>query len=261
MRRLISAIILFFGFSIGNIISASPLDQRADSAYTAGDFSLATSLYEKELKESGSSATLYYNLGNCYYRLGKMAKAVIAYERSLRLDPANASAKVNLDFVNSKLVDKKGYEGSFISRTFSDITALMSANAWGWLSLILFCLIVAATALYLFSGNVRLRKTGFFGGGIICILFIFSIVFAFYARNMMTAKNKGVVSVPSSILSTSPRHPQNRTEEAMLLHEGARVTILDSVASPTDSLKTMWYDVAFDNDHRAWINSADVEII
>lgn len=166
MRRLISAIILFFGFSIGNVISASPLDQSADSAYTAGDFSLATSLYEKELKESGSSATLYYNLGNCYYRLGKMAKAVIAYERSLRLDPSNSSAKANLDFVNSKLVDIKGYEGSFISRTFSDITSLMSANAWGWFSLILFCLIVAATALYLFSGNVRLRKTGFLEAGL-----------------------------------------------------------------------------------------------
>lgn len=167
----------------------------------------------------------------------------------------------NLEFVNSKLVDKKGYEGSFLSRTFADITNIMSANAWAWFTLILFALTVGGVALYLFSTGVLPRKIGFFGAIVLFLIFLAAIIFSFNARSMMKSRNVAIVTAPSSILSTSPRAPQNRNEEAMLLHEGARVTILDSVASPIDSVRTVWYDVSFDNDHRAWINSDDVEII
>ena len=65
----------------------------------------------------------------------------------------------------------------------------------------------------------------------------------------------------SDILSTSPREPKDRSEEAMLLHEGTRVRILDSVAAPGDTTGLKWYDVSIDNHHRAWIKSTDVEII
>ncbi len=258
-RSIILFLVLTIGLSLR--LSAQDLDAKADSAFSTGDYAAAAGMYEKFIKDNGSSAALYYNLGNCYYRMGKLAKAVTAYERSLRLDPANDAAKANLEFTNSKLIDKKGYEGSFLSRTFHDITNIMSANAWAWTALILFAVTIAAIAVYLFGNSLILRKTGFFGGGITAILCIIGIIFAFNARKLMLAKDVAIVSVPSSILSTTPRAPQNRNEEAMLLHEGAKVKILDSISSPTDSLKTVWYDVSFDNDHRAWINSNDVEII
>lgn len=235
--------------------------EQADSAYNAGDFSQALSMYENIMKAGGTSATLYYNLGNCYYRLGKYAKSVLAYERSLRLDPSNSDARANLDFVNSKLVDRKGYEGSFLSRTFTDIANIMSTNAWAWTALVFFILTIAGIAVYLFTNEVILRKTGFFGGGITALICIICVIFSIKANSIKKSTDFAVVTAPSSILSTSPRAPQNRNEEAMLLHEGARVEIIDSVASPVDSVKTMWYEVQFDNDHKAWINSHDVEII
>lgn len=242
-------------------VKAQSLQGSADSAYTAGNFEEAAKLYETEIKENGSSAGLYYNLGNCHYRLGKYAKAVLDYERSLRLDPTNEKTRANLALLNTKLVDKKGFEGSFFSRTFDDITNLFSSNGWAWLGLILFLFTIAAAALYLFSSGVLLRKIGFFGGGTTLVLCCLSIIFAINANGLSTSKSDAVVITPSSILSTAPRAPQNRNEEAMLLHEGAKIKILDSVASPTDSIKTMWYDASFDNEHRAWISSSDVEII
>ena len=78
---------------------------------------------------------------------------------------------------------------------------------------------------------------------------------------MAKAKNYAVVTVPSTILSTSPRAPKNRTEEAMLLHEGTKMQIMDSVSSHTDTITSRWYDVEIDNNHRAWIKASDVEII
>lgn len=236
-------------------------DIAADSAYTAGDYKLATELYRQTIDSVGTSAALYYNLGNSLYREGKLSQAILAYERSLRLDPANSNTRQNLEFVNSKLIDKKGFEGSFLSRTFNDMTNMMSSNAWAWLALILFAATIGAVALYMFSSGVMLRKAGFFGGGITLILCVISVIFSINGARLANADDVAIVTAPSTILSTSPRAPQNRNEEAMLLHEGARVTILDSITAPIDSVKSTWYDVQFDNDHRAWINSKDVEII
>ncbi|MCM1348841.1 MAG: tetratricopeptide repeat protein [Firmicutes bacterium] len=241
--------------------SADSLSLQADSAYLRGEYDKAAALYQQQIATNGTSAALYYNLGNSHYRMGKPAKAVIDYERALRIDPSMKEARSNLEFVNSKLIDKKGYEGSFMSRTFNDITSLLSSNAWAWLAFTLFALTIIGAALYLFSSGIVIRKAGFFGGGLTLFCCIVSIVMAVNAYKIATTRSVAVVISSSSILSTSPRAPQNRSEEAMLLHEGARVNILDSISSPTDSLKTVWYDVSFDNEHRAWINSADVEII
>jgi len=226
-----------------------------------GKYEEAANLYNKVIATEGSSWQLYYNLGNCHYRMGKWADAVVDYERALRLNPANSNIKANLALVNTKLIDKKGYEGSFLSRTFNDVTNIMSSNSWAWLAFVLFAVTMTAAALYMFSNGVLLRKIGFFGGGATLMLSIISIIFAVHANTLAKASDVAVVTVPSTILSTSPRAPQSRSEEAMLLHEGAKVVIIDSVSAPTDSIKNTWYDVQFDNDHRAWINSNDVEII
>lgn len=53
------------------------LMQQADSAYTADNFKEAADTYLHVINTEGSSAELLYNLGNCYYRLGEMGKAVL----------------------------------------------------------------------------------------------------------------------------------------------------------------------------------------
>lgn len=58
--------------------------------------------YEKLLQGGVESAALYYNLGNAYYRTGKIAASILNYERALKLDPNNKDAKYNLELVNSK---------------------------------------------------------------------------------------------------------------------------------------------------------------
>lgn len=137
----------------------------------------------------------------------------------------------------------------------------MTANTWAWTALAFFILTIAAIVLYCFMSSIPLRKIGFFGGILTLFLCILSCIFAFRGASMAKSKNYAVVTVPSTILSTSPRAPKNRTEEAMLLHEGTKMQIMDSVSSHSDSIASRWYDVEIDNNHRAWIKASDVEII
>ena len=112
-------ILLIISVVFSSILSfASPVDGQADSAYTAEQYADALALYLQAAETEGTSSDLYYNIGNTLYRQNKIGKAIIAYERALRLDPTNADARTNLDFVNSKIVDKVGERGTAFSNGF-----------------------------------------------------------------------------------------------------------------------------------------------
>lgn len=240
---------------------AENLTAEADSAYMADDFSTALELYLETARTEGTSAELWYNIGNTEYRLGHIGKAIIAYNRSLRLDPGNADTRANLDFVSSKTIDKQEEKGSFLSNTADSIATATSADVWAWLAFGLFVLMLGSIALYVFSTTVILRKTGFFSAIALAIGTAGFIIIALRASGIATSKTEAVVTAKSTILSTSPREPKDRSEEAMLLHEGTRVSIVDSVGVPNDTTGLKWYDVRIDNTHRAWIKSSDIEKI
>lgn len=234
----------------------------ADSAYNEKDYISAIGLYMTEIDSVGPSSDLFYNIGNCYYRTGAIGKAVVAYERALKLNPRNKDAATNLDFINSRLVDRPGERGTFIVNMLNSASDVISANGWAWIGAFCFILAAGGVLLYFFANGVMARKTGFFGGAAMLLLSIISVSMSVIASRAMTSRDRAVVIVPSAILSTTPRTPSTQAEEAMMLHEGAVVTIVDSVTvATTDSIPAKWFQVDFDNTHRAWINADGTEII
>jgi len=259
MKRIITVL-----YIVLSVLTASASDStiiiRADSAYNADDYKLALSLYT-EAAQDGASSDLLYNIANTRYRLGDISGAILYYERALKIDPTNDDAKANLEFVNSKLIDEiKGDSGSFLSNTAQNIALSMKADSWAVTTLILFIITIAAISLYIFASSVIIRKIGFFGGLVALVMFLFSLVFAIYANSLAHDHHDAIITAPSTILSTKPRTPKDRTEEAMLLHEGTKIRILDSI-NTYDTNGNRWYDVRIDNNHRAWIKDTDIERI
>lgn len=255
MNKIYTTLLLLFFTST---VLANSLTQRADSAYTKDNFVEAISLYNKIIQEEGTSSLLYYNLGNSYYRSGKIGKAIVCYERSIILDPNNEDAVTNLDFVRSQITDKPGDNGTWISNTINELITNTHANTWAILALVSFIFMLCGIIIYIYSSNVLIRKLGFFSAIVLILCSIITNIFAYKAAQIASTHNKAIVIEPSTILSTSPRLPKDRTEEAMLLHEGTKVEILDSICN---SASDKWYDVKVDNTHRAWINSDAIEII
>jgi Ca-activated chloride channel homolog len=108
------------------VAAAAPWPSRYNdgvSAYRSNDFTAATSSFEQALAapDRALQQRAYYNLGNACYRQGEAEqaqaqqlwqRAVKSYESALALDPKDADAKFNLDFVKKKLeeLEKKKQE-------------------------------------------------------------------------------------------------------------------------------------------------------
>ncbi len=254
-------IILLLLFTFSSRANESTLALQGDSAYMNDDFATAIELYEKALKTDGSSSVLYFNLGNAYYKAGSPGKAIINYERSLKLDPSNRDARINLDFVNSRIADMPTDNASLTDKLADRIVCFTTADLWAWLTLGIFACFMCCVAGYIFTNAVIVRKTCFFGGIILLILTISGIIISINAASRAVSSDKAVITAESVQLGTSPRTPRDKSEQAFLLHEGTKIEIIDSLKVATDTLSPLWYEVKVDGQHRAWINSNDVEII
>lgn len=254
------AIIILAAICTINAFAAS-IGQQADSAYNKEDYRAAIDLYNSSIAQEGRSSTAYYNLGNAYFRNDNLGKAVISYERALKLDPTNKDARQNLEFVKTRIQDRPEDDTSFFASMHRGIRSAMTPNAWAWTAFAIFLLMMGAVALYIFTTDVTLRKTGFFGG--IVLVFIFSYVVYVAADSSSTAQSheEAVVIVPGTQLSSAPRQSRSASDKVVTIHEGTKVEIVDSVATPDDPVSPRWYEVKINNATRAWLRSVDVERI
>lgn len=257
MKKIIALCLILTSLSL----SASNLAEKADSAYNKEDYGQAISLYLASIEQDGVSSTIYYNLGNAYYRDNLLGKAIISYERALAIDPSNNDAQTNLDFVRTKIIDAPEDDSSFLSNLHHSICSTMSPDGWAWCALALFIILLGTVALYIFSSNIMMRKLGFFGGIIFLFVFIYVIVIAYQTSNASRYHDTAVVIVPTTNLSSAPRSSKNKTEKVVPIHEGTKVEILDSLSTPDDPHVGKWYDVKINNSSHAWLNAADVERI
>ena len=104
MRKILFILLLSF-FHIAVFAADGAEGQQAEQAYAGGDYATAAGIYEKMREEGMESAALYYNLGNCYYKLGENTQAILNYERALLLDPGDAMARYNLGMAQQAIVD------------------------------------------------------------------------------------------------------------------------------------------------------------
>lgn len=239
-------------------VSGDVLAQRADSAYSADNYQLAEQLYLEAMKTDGSSSALFYNLGNAYYRQGNLGKAIVNYERALKLDPTNHDAKRNLEFVNTKITDKQIDSGSYMDSIWEGTVGAFRADTWAIIALVLFAIFLGAVAVYIFSAAVGLKKAGFFGGLIVFLLTVGAVIVSFAAANRVNSNNYAIILSPAAQLSTSPREARSQAEQAFLLHEGTKVEVLDSITNPGEG---KWYEVMVGHGERAWVKASDIERI
>ncbi len=71
--------LMFLLFTI-SMLSASTGDSlflEANRLYDAQKYDSASTLYSEAIKSSGESSVLYYNLGNCSYRMGRVGEAIL----------------------------------------------------------------------------------------------------------------------------------------------------------------------------------------
>ena len=225
--------------------------QNADDCYRKGNFQQAIADYTTLLKQ-GVSADLYYNLGNAYYRSDNIAKAILCYERALLLSPGDKDIRFNLQFANSKTIDKITPENEVIFVTwYKSLINMASVDTWAQVSVISLILALLLALVYLFASRVSLRKVGFFGGLSLLAVFLLSALFASQQKSALENRCGAIIMMPSVVVKQSP---VNNATDAFVLHEGTRVDV-------TDNGMKGWKGIRLADGREGWVKSASLELI
>lgn len=225
--------------------------QNADDSYLKGNYQQAIADYNKLLQQ-GASADLYYNLGNAYYRSDNLAMAILSYERALRLSPGDKDIRFNLQFANSKTIDKiTPMDTNVFVTWYRNVVNFTSVDNWARASIICIVLALILMLTYLFANRLMLRKIGFFGSIGLLIIFAFSMLFAWQQKSDLEHSKGAIVMVPSVSVKQSP---VASSSDDFVLHEGTRVEITESGIHGWSGIKT-------GDGREGWIKSSAIEKI
>jgi tetratricopeptide (TPR) repeat protein len=122
----------------------------ANALYTAGDFRGAITAYESLRTQNETNAELYYNLGCAYYRDRQIGRALVNFERAVRLAPRDTDIRHNRAFLREQAGEPKpGFAATFLEY----INSLLTLNGLTLFVSVLFIGMIACVMCYLFGRN------------------------------------------------------------------------------------------------------------
>jgi hypothetical protein len=241
-RRCFSHLCVFlFLASACAALAAAGDFEAGNQLYEQGKFSEARARYANVALSGEWTPNLFYNLGNCEYRLGEPGRAMLDYERALALDPGHPEAKVNLALLRNQTMAKTSAPS-----WEQYASAGLSQNVWA-----------AATAIagwIVVFGLVSVVTSRGFGNAGLWLAIIAAVTVAAYGGGMLwlSAQERGTAIV--IVKSVEARlAPADSAGLADSLPAGSRVRVL--------SERGDWVYCELPGESRGWIPQNAIEKI
>jgi tetratricopeptide (TPR) repeat protein len=219
--------------------------EQANAAYNVGSYDTAVMLYEQILATDMESVPLYYNMGNAYYKMREYPMAIYYYEKALKLDPSNDDVRTNLEIANLAIVDKiEPVPQTFIVKGWNGLKHKLSGDEWAYVSIGAFALLLVAVYLFLRARKTGWRKLGFFGGIVVFVVLVLSVLFAGQLKQAASKQDQAIVMTPTVTVKSSPNEA---SVDLFVLHEGTKVTLLDEADG--------WNKIKIANGSVGWLQA------
>lgn len=231
--------------------SADELFVKANSDYKQEKYDEAIKTYNQIEKLGVISSELYYNLGNCYYKLNKVAPSIYNYEKSLLLNPLNEDAQNNLVFAKRLTIDNiEKLPKSVFQKIDESFIKKLSYNEWSIVS-ISFSIVAALLFLCFYFSYTPLKKRLFFVTSMLSfLLLIMSSIFTFKEYSYSKTNLQAIIFIQQTEIKNAPT---SNSEIVFTLHEGTKVDVLDTVDN--------WKKIRIADGKIGWILSEQIKLL
>jgi len=235
-----SIIFLFLVLCTSNALAAGNAWKIANTFYQQKQYDSAAYYYEQIAATKPQEASLYYNLGNTYYRLNKIGLAVLNYQKALYIKPDLKQAADNLALTESRISNRIPTASDiFFVSWWNTLTEGQNNVIWAITSLIIFIVIISLSILRRFGKAVSITSPQL--TGTLIVILLICLVFAFASAGNKLHTGMGVV-----MQNDAPLMNEQHTGKAQnLVPEGTTVTILGT--------RTGWTQVRLPDGRTGWL--------
>ncbi len=225
--------------------------KQANALYKNGSYQEASELYEKIIASNEISSELFFNLGNCYYKLNKVGPAIYNYEQALVLNPSNEDASNNLIFAKRLALDRiEEVPKSVLEKFNKNYISKISFNGWAVVSIFLSFLAAILFILYYFSLHSTKKRLFFTTSLLSFLLLIIALSITYHQYNKNTNTIEAIVFTDEVSVQNEPT---KNGEEAFIIHEGTKVVVLDEVDD--------WKKIRLADGKIGWLKSKNIRVL
>lgn len=225
--------------------------ESGNKAYIDGDYNKAIAEYDAILDGGEYSMKLYYNLANAYFKVGSIGKAILYYNKALRIAPSQEDIRHNLAIAEAQTKDRiVAIPEFFINRWLRTLRNTMSCGTWSLLSLLFFGVLLSFMLLFLLASRIRWRKVGFYGALFSLVMFVAVTLFAISSRNDILQHEEAIVMGSAVSIKSSP---DRSATDLFVLHEGTKVRIIAEVDE--------WREIVIADGKKGWVEVKNIEQI
>ena len=236
--------LIFWAVSLIGSSQAGESFESGNQFYNSGNYQKAASEYRSVLSENLHSASLYYNLANCYYKLNEVALSIFYYEKALLLDPASKDIEINLGFAQKMTVDSiEQIPESGFSKWFTQTLNSLSVDGWAMRCVGLSFLFVTLFLCYLLSYSESKKRVFFVSSSLVLVLLVGSLLLLFNKDSLNRSIHPAIVFVKEVDVKLEPNLG---SETVFMLHEGTKVLVIERYESD-------WSKVKLQNGETGWI--------
>jgi tetratricopeptide (TPR) repeat protein len=223
--------------------------EKGNDLYQKGKYDLAAKEYESVLAANKESAELYFNLGNCYYKLQQTAPAIYNYEKALVLDPSNSAVLNNIKFAQKQTIDEiKVVPKVGFGKLIRDFTGIYPFDTWAWITVGFSTLFLLFFLGYYLSQTVVVKRILFLGMFVIIVLILISISAAFFEKSHFDIEKPAIVFAESAAVRSEP---QKASAATFVLHEGTKVYVEETLEN--------WKKIQLTDGTEGWIDSKAIK--
>ncbi len=250
MGKIFFSIALLFS-SIVFSQTSNELFSKGNNLYQNGKYSGAIKQYSSIEKQGLISDDLFFNLGNCYYKLNKVAPSIYYYEKALKINPTHEDASFNLAYAKRMTIDViEELPQTFLQRFSSTVIQKLPFETWAIIAVIASFLASILFLLYHFSYSSK-KKLFYFNTSIFALfVLLISTFFAFHNYNTVQKNRTAIIFVDKVEIKNAP---STSSEIVFELHEGTKVVILDELDH--------WKKIKIADGKIGWIYGDDIKEI
>lgn len=246
--------ILILSLFVSQIVlsqSAEGFFKKANEQYKLEHYNEAIKTYKQIEELRLSSSEMYYNLGNCYYKLNQVAPAIYNYEKALLINPLNEDARNNLVFAKRLTIDTiEELPKSIFQKIDESIIKKLSYNEWAIISVIFSFLGSGLFLLFYFSYTPTKKRLFFVTSVLSFLLLILSSVFTIKEYSYTKANIEAIIFVEESEVKNAPT---SNGDTIFKLHEGTKVKVLDTV--------DRWKKIKIADGKIGWIDTDQIKLL
>ena len=249
LSTLASVLLLIQGLALAS--EANDLMKQGNQFYQDKEYDKAVDAYQHIIDLGYSGTSLFYNLGNSYYREGKIGSAILYYEKALELSPGDDDVIHNLAIANTKTVDKiDTLPKFFLFQWWENLLALLPIEGWTYAVYLFYLLLLCSVGLYFFSRGSTIQRYSVFAGLISTLFLMITATLWIVSVNRELATKSGVILDPAAAVKLAPDSTSN---DAFVIHEGLKVRELDHVDN--------WIKIRLQDGKEGWVTKDELGTI